>query len=308
MDYFWLILGLITLVVGGEFLVKGAVSIALKFNISTLVVGMTIVSFGTSAPELIVSLKAALKGHPDLAIGNIMGSNIANISLVLGITALIFPIAVNRNSLRIDWPMMMIASTLFTVFIWDLKIKMWEGAILFSILIGFGFWLIQKSRKEGMKTAAESDEFLEEKSESNILLNLLFIAMGCAGLAYGADWLVTGAVGIAETFGVSERIIGLTVVAFGTSVPELVTSSVAAFRKETDISIGNLIGSNIFNIYGILGITAMVTEIPINPDILSSDLLWMLGISLLVFPIMLIKHKVMRTEGFLLFAFYVIYI
>jgi len=309
MTYFWLILGLATLIVGGEFLVKGAVGIAKKFHISTLVIGMTIISFGTSAPELIVSIKAALSGNPEIAIGNVIGSNIANIALVLGITVLIFPIVVDRNSKIIDWPMMMLSSILFYLFALDNIIEFWEGAVLFIILLSFTSYLILNSRKKTKKAIAEEEKEIEVRAKKvNIGLSILFTCLGLVGLFFGAGWLLEGAVQIATDWGMSKSVIGITIVAFGTSVPELVTSGVAAFRKETDISIGNLIGSNIFNVMAVIGITALVKPIGVEDEVIDSDMIWMLCIAALLLPLMLIGKKLSRFKGFILFATYVIYI
>lgn len=313
MMYILLILGLATLIVGGEFLVRGAVGIAKKAHISTLVIGMTVISFGTSAPELFVSIDSAMDGNPAIAIGNVVGSNIANIALVLGITVLIFPIVAKRNSKIIDWPMMMLSTLLFILFSLDLIIEMWEGAVLFGILLTFTFLLIRNSRRATKKSNAEAEA--EEESEDdgdmkidNIWLSILFLVIGLVGLYFGAGWLVDGAVDIADSAGMEERVIAVTVVAFGTSVPELVTSAVAAFKKETDISIGNLIGSNIFNIMAVIGITAMVKPIEVQQEVLDIDFWWVGGIALAVLPIMVIGKKVGRLKGALLLSTYIIYI
>lgn len=303
-----LIGGFVILLISGEFLVRGATSLALRFNISTLVVGVTVVSFGTSAPELVISLQAALNGHPDIAIGNIVGSNIANLALVLGITATIFHVNVSKNSIRIDWPVMMIASLAFWYFMSDLVIVQWEGLVFTIAIIAFVVWLIRKSRKEEIERAGDQKVFIEQQSHSPVFKIIAFVVLGCAGLALGAKWLVDGAIVIAENIGISERIIGLTVIAFGTSIPELTTSLVATFKKQTDISIGNLIGSNIFNILGIIGVTALVTDIPVLEATLSFDIFWMLGISILVLPFMISSFQVRRIEGVILLALYFTYI
>jgi cation:H+ antiporter len=308
MDYLLLIAGLAILIVGGEVLVKGAVALALKFNISVLVVGMTIVSFGTSAPELLISAKAALQGHPDISIGNVVGSNIANISLILGLTTLIFPIPVSKDSLRIDWPMMMAASILCYVFMLNFELGLTEGVFLVLFLVIFNAGLIIKSRLENRRAASEEDSDLKAESRIKVWKSLLMIAIGVGGLMLGSEWFLTGTIGISRSFGISERIIALSVVAFGTSIPELITSVIAAFRKETDISIGNLVGSNLFNILGILGITAIIKPVTINPSILNNDILWMLAISAALLPIMLIGKKIGRLKGLFLFLFYITYI
>lgn len=304
MDYFYFVIGLVLLVGSGEVLVRGAVGISYWFKISPLVVGMTIVSFGTSAPELLVSLQAALGGNPDISIGNVIGSNVANLALVLGLTAIIFPIVVDVNSIKMDWPSMMLATILLFLFIYDNKLERWEGAILFVGLLVFNVYIIRKSRKQ---TKSESvDE--QNVGKSAVWLNVILIVAGSVGLVFGSDLFVDGAVGIAKRFGVSDLVIGTTVVAFGTSVPELITSTIAAFRKQTDISIGNLIGSNLFNIAAILGITSLVTDIPVNEKVVSFDIWWVLGISALVLPMMLLRRKITRIKGLILVSCYVVYI
>lgn len=309
MNYLILILGLITLIIGGEFLVKGAVGIAKKAHISSLVIGMTVISFGTSAPELVVSIKAALSNSPEIAIGNVIGSNIANIGLVLGITVLIFPIIVDKNSKIIDWPMMMMASLLFFLFAHDNLIQQWEGIVLFGILVSFTTYLIVSSRKKTKKELAAQEDILKETAKTvHPLLSVGYVLLGLVGLFFGAGWLLDSAVSIATDLGMSKSVIGVTIVAFATSVPELVTSAVAAFKKETDISIGNLIGSNLFNIMAVIGITAIIKPIPVEQSVLDSDFFWMLAIALALLPIMLIGKKINRFKGALLLSSYVAYI
>lgn len=303
-----LIVGLIFLIGGGELMVRGSIGIALKFKISALVVGMTVVAFGTSMPELLVSLNAVLADLHDISTGNVIGSNICNIGLVLGLTALVFPIAINKNSIRIDWPMMMTASIVLYLFMRDLLLIWWEGLIFVFTLIIFGTWLIRKSRKEGLQDASEEDEAMKKSSKLPLWLSMLFVLAGILALFFGSDWFVQGATDIARLLNVSERVIGLSLVALGTSIPEIITSLVAAFRKETDISIGNILGSNIFNILGILGITSIVKPIQINPDILYVDTWWMLGLAFIILPIMLLRKKMGRVEGFILLTIYSSYI
>lgn len=298
-----LILGLITLVIGGELLVKGAVTIAFNFKISPLVIGMTVVSFGTSAPELLVSLQSALNGNPEIAIGNVVGSNIANLALVLSSTVLIFPIIAERQTKIIDWPMMMLATFLFVIFSLDNKIVRWEGIVLLSILLIFTVLLVIKSRKEN-RFIDSSD--LETKGSSIIGVGLLIL--GLFGLYFGSEWFVDGAVSIAKHFNMSNRVIGVTVVAFGTSAPELVASTVAAYRKQTDISVGNLIGSNIFNIMAVLGITSIVTPIKVDNSVLTFDMFWVVGVALFMLPILFIGKKIGRLKGLLLLSIYILYI
>jgi len=303
MDFFWLVLGLVILIFSGDYLVKGAVGVAEKFKISPLVIGMTVVSFGTSAPELFVSIKAAWEGSPDLAIGNVIGSNIANIALLLSITVLIFPIIVDRNSKIIDWPMMMFSSILFYVFSLDNVISTIEGVAMVSILLVFTILLIRNSRKLNL----DLDEVIDG-TPSNMGLTVLYLIGGLVGLKFGADWFVEGAKGVAKSFGMTDKVIGVTIVAFGTSVPELVASGVAAYRRQTDISLGNLVGSNIFNILIVLGITSIITPIQVAESVMVFDMYWMLGIALALYPMMFIGKKMGRIHGLILLSAYITYI
>ena len=303
MSYLLILLGLVALFFGGDYLVKGAVGLAKKFNVSTLVIGLTVVSIGTSAPELLVSLKAALTGVPDIAIGNVVGSNIANLALVLGISALIFPFAVSRNVARIDIPVMLVATLLFWYFISDLLLSWQEGLILVVLLIFYTIFLFINSKRQ-----EKTEEEKEEANKQSFFASLGFVIAGSVALVFGADWLVTGASEVARELGVSDHIIGVTIVAFGTSVPELVTSITAAIRKETDISIGNLVGSNIFNICAILGITSLVTEIPVNPIVLKMDIFWVFGISLMILPFVLHKFKIHRFKAAIFLVSYFVYL
>lgn len=310
MDILFLILGLAVLIIGGEFLVKGAVGISSAFKVSPLIIGMTVVSFGTSAPELLVSLQSALDGNPGIAIGNVVGSNIANIALVLGITVLIFPIVAEKQTKRIDYPMMLLSSILFYFFALDGIIVFWEGAILFGILISFIISMIYKSRKENKKNV--SSDLDEEDLKLPMWKSLVFLLIGLAGLYFGSEWFVNGAVGIADTLlegnPDKESIIGVTVVAFGTSAPELVASCVAAYRKQTDISVGNLVGSNIFNIFAVIGITSMVTPINVSQEVMSFDIFWMLGIAVLLGLMLWIGNKIGRIKGAILLITYISYV
>ncbi|PCH70069.1 MAG: sodium:calcium antiporter [Bacteroidales bacterium] len=305
MDYLYLFIGFVILLYSGDLLVKGGVALSSHFKISTLVVGVTVVSFGTSAPELFVSLDAALHGSPDIAIGNIIGSNIANIALVLGFTAILMPLPVRSNSIKFDWPFMMGASILFYLFILNQQLEYYEGIIFVILLIVFMVWTIWKSRKESRNLSAEF-----ESAKYSIIIAVLLIVAASVGLYFGANLLVDSAKNIALEFGVSERVVALTLVAFGTSVPELATSAVAAYKKEMDISIGNIIGSNIFNILGVLGVTSILKNIFISQPIISFDILIMLGVSFLLFLLILPLHKgkLHRWKGFLLLSVYLIYI
>lgn len=310
MDYLYLILGLLVLIFGGDFLVKGAVGFSNKFKISPLIIGMTVVAFGTSAPELLVSIQSALGGKPGIAIGNVIGSNIANIALVLGITALIFPIIIDKHTKIVDYPMMILASVLFFILGMDGQFGLIDGIILFSILILFIVGLILHSRKNIL----DVDEGLDEVKDENLPVwkSSLILLAGCLGLYFGSEWFIEGAVGIAnkllEGNPNKHAIIGVTVVAFGTSAPELVASGVAAYKKQTDISVGNLIGSNIFNIFAVIGITSIIQPIKISQQVMKSDVLWMLGVAVLLGFILYFGKKIGRLKGTILFLTYIIYI
>lgn len=314
MDYLYLILGLVVLIVGGEFLVKGAVGCSSAFKISPLVIGMTVVSFGTSAPELLVSLQSALDGNPGIAIGNVVGSNIANIALVLGITVLIFPIIAERQTKFIDYPMMLLASILFFLFGMDNVIEVYEGIILFAILVFFTTYLVVNSRKKTKKKKKEQEDDGEfaDALKYPIWKSLIFLLIGLVALYFGSKWFVSGAVGIAEVLlegnPDKDSIIGVTVVALGTSAPELVASIVAAVRKQSDISVGNLIGSNIFNIFAVIGITAIIKPIEVSEQVMNFDMLWMLGIAFAMIPILLFGKRIGRLKGVLLFMTYAAYV
>ncbi|MFQ3214020.1 MAG: cation:H+ antiporter [Marivirga sp.] len=304
-----LIVGLITLIIGGDLLVRGASRIALRFKISPLVVGLTIVAFGTSAPELLISIQAALTGSPDITMGNVIGSNICNLALVLGITALIAPIHVNSDSIKIDWPMTMGSSLLLYFVVREGFVNSYEGIFFLIILVLYLVFIIRRSRKNNTSIESlgiEVDD-VPEASKTGIYKEVGLIAIGGIGLYFGSDWFVNSAKDMAIYLGVSERIVGITVVALGTSLPELVTSIVAAFKKETDLALGNLMGSNIFNILSILGITSLIEEIHVSPIILNSDMIWMLAITLVLFPFMAINKKIDRYEGLILLGVYIFY-
>lgn len=313
MDYLILLLGLGVLIIGGEYLVKGAVGCSTAFKISPLVIGMTVVSFGTSAPELLVSIQSAWDGNPGIAIGNVVGSNIANIALVLGVTVLIFPLIVERQTKVLNYPVMLGATLMFYVCALDNIIEWWEGAILFTILIGFTIYLITSSRKKTKKAIAEeTTNDAKETKSIPFWKSGIFLLVGLVGLFFGSGWFVDGAVGIAETVLAGnpdkDSIIGVTVVALGTSAPELVASTVAAFRKQTDISVGNLIGSNIFNVFAVIGITAMVKPIEVTNSVLDFDMYWMLGITLLLFLLIWIGKRIGRIKGTILLLSYIAYV
>ena len=303
MSVLWVSLGFILLVIGGEYLVRSSVALSFKFNISKMVIGMTVVSFATSAPELLVSLNAALSGSPAIAINNVVGSNIANIGLVLGITAMVGAIAVDRSFYRLNWPVMMIFSFALYFFLKnDGVLSTLEGATLFAGLIIFLYVLIKSSKKNTV--VEEVDDALAVVSNFKITLWLL---MGGTALYFGSEWLVDGSKEIARSVGVSEAVIGISLIAIGTSVPELAASVIAAAKQEKAISLGNLIGSNIFNIASVLGLTSLVKPIPVTePQILSNDIFWMIGISAVLIPLIFLPKRlqISRAKGFfLVFAY-----
>ncbi len=280
-DILLIIGGLVLLILGGNWLLKAAVALSLRLSIPKIVIGMTVVSFATSAPELIVSVNAALEGFPDLALGNVVGSNIANLGLVLGITVILSKIDVKKSFYTTDWPVMMLASLLFFVFIYfDGELQRWEGLAMVVLLFFFLVYLLRFQ-----KTAVE-DELPEDDVPLPLFKTILYLGLGGVALWGGSEWLISGAVGLAKSYGVSERVIAITVVSIGTSIPELAASVIAVLKKEKAISLGNLIGSNIFNLLAVLGITAMITPITVmDQGLLTSDIFWMLGISFLILPL-----------------------
>ena len=304
-EVFILCLGLVILLIGGEALVRGAVGIASRLGIPPLIIGLTVVSFGTSAPELLVSVQAALNGSPELALGNVTGSNLVNISLVLGITILIFPVTVAKETKKIHWPMLMLASLLMILFLSDGVFGRADGVTCLCILISYVVYMLVKARKKGKARPVDPEGTLNSMS---ILSASLFLLIGIIGLAFGADKTVEGAIALATRYGVSEKIIGLTVVAFGTSLPELVASIMAALRKNPDISVGNLIGSNIFNILLILGVTSLVKPILLDFEGFQQDLWFMFGITALLLPLMIWGTKLGRWQGSVLLAAYISYV
>jgi len=307
MSLLFVLLGFVLLVLGGELLVKASVGLSFKFNISKAVIGMTVVSFATSAPELLVSMQAALNGHSDIALGNVIGSNIANIVLVLGVTTLIAPLFVNKYFYKLNWPTMMGFTVLLYWFLYnDMIISQIEGIILMLLLVAFIFVLVKKAKVLGVGIE-EIDEALTESSHFKI--GLWFFIGGLA-LWGGSELLIDGAITMAKDFNISERIISISVVAVGTSIPEMATSIIAAVKKEKSISLGNLIGSNIFNIGSVLGITAIVKPIPLfDQKLLSNDMLWLLCFSILLLPLVFLpkSFKISRYKGAFLLITYMLF-
>ncbi len=302
----YVIIGLLLLVLGGEFLVRSSVGLSFKLNISKMVIGMTVVSFATSAPELLVSLQAALDGSPAIAINNVIGSNIANIGLVLGITAIIGPIAVSKDFYKLNWPVMMLFSLVLYYFLKnDNLLSQTEGFILVFSLVIFLIVLIRSAKEN--KEEEGDDEVDDKLATVGYGKIFLWLSIGGVSLYFGSEFLVDGAKSLAKSYGVSEGVISITMIAIGTSVPELAASVIAAIKGEKAISLGNLIGSNIFNIASVLGLTSLVKEIPVTePQMLSRDIFWMLGFAFIILPMVFVLKKLVlsRIEGVLLFLGY----
>ncbi|MGX1929597.1 calcium/sodium antiporter [Flagellimonas sp. 2504JD4-2] len=302
----FIVLGLILLILGGNWLLKSAVDLSLRLSIPKIVIGMTVVSFATSAPELIVSIKAALDGFPDLALGNVVGSNIANLGLVLAITVLMGSINVRKSFYTTDWPVMMVASLLFVGFIYfDGVLQQYEGIILVVFLFLFLVFLLR------FQKTAVVDEMPEDDVLLPIYQTALYLGIGGTALWGGSELLIDGAVGMASTFGVSDRVIGITIVSVGTSIPELAASIIAVLKKEKAISLGNLIGSNIFNLLAVLGITSIITPIKVvDQGLLTSDIFWMLGISFLILPLVFFPRglRLGWRDGIVLLGCYALFV
>ena len=310
MDSILFILSFVMLFLGGEFLVKSSVAIALKMRISTLVVGMTVVSFATSAPELFVSIKSALDGVTDITFGSVIGSNIANITLVLGLTAMVFQIKITKQTYLLNYPVMLFTSVLFgVVLFFTNQISQLTGFVFISLLLLFVFILIKRSRKENVQLSVEEKEEYKSSVKTPVYLSVIYMIAGVLLLAFGSEFLVNGVGRIAESFDISERVISVSLVALGTSIPELATSLVAAFRKESNLAIGNLIGSNIFNVLAVLGITSIITPIQLSDSPIMIDYLWMMSSIILlgVFIYILSKKILTRIEGTCMFLFYIIF-
>ncbi len=310
MSVLFIFLGLVFLVVGGNFLVRSSVALSFRFHISKMVIGLTVVSFATSAPELLVSIQAALDGFSDISLGNVIGSNIANIGLVLGVTAIIAPLTIDQDFYKFNWPVMMLLSVaLYFILSSGRVISRVEGFALLSILVIYLYLLLRRPRKT-RKTAVHVvlDEALVTVSSFKIIVWFL---IGGVALFFGSQLLVTGAVDLATIMGISERVIAVTMIAVGTSIPELAASVIAALKKEKAISLGNLIGSNIFNIASVLGITAIIQPILVKSEaVLSSDIFWMLGFSAVLIPLAFLpkKWEIGRIKGIVIVVAYALFI
>ncbi|MBC8619896.1 calcium/sodium antiporter [Parabacteroides faecis] len=300
-----LILSLFALYIGAGWLVKGSTELALKARISNLVIGLTIVAFGTSAPELVVSLNASLSGQGDIAVGNIIGSNIFNIAVILGISAAIHPLQAKRQLTRLDIPILIVATVVFTLLFWNGTLNRLEGCLFLAGIIIYTVFSLYYSRKHEKKIEEQTGEL--EKQPEPWYKDVLYIGGGLVILIFASNLLVDNAVSIAQELGVSEAVIGLTIVAAGTSLPELATSVVSALKKNPDIAIGNIVGSNLFNILAIAGTSSVVNPI-VAKNVNYVDLLVMLGLSLLLLPLAKSGQKISRTEGWALIVMYLCYL
>ena len=313
------LLGLVLLAGGGEALVRAATTLAQLAGVSPAVIGLTVVAIGTSLPELVVSVVAATGGEPDLAVANVVGSNIFNIAATLGVTALIIPLPVHGSAVKLEWPVMFAASFLCLLLARDGRIDQLEGGFFLVSLLLFIVYTVRLARTDVGKVEARQladqvesrDIDVGEKPERNtrkLLVTLAVLAVGIGALVAGGRLLVDGAIGLARIAGLSERVIGLTIVAGGTGAPELATSLMAAFRKRTDVAVANMIGSNVFNVLGILGVTAMIAPIPVAPALVQSDMWWMIGTSLLLLPVLRSQARISRGEGAVLLGVYLTYL
>lgn len=310
MNFIYIIIGLVLLVLGGNWLLKSAIGLSLKFNISKIIVGLTVVSFATSAPEMIVSVKSALAGYSDIALGNVVGSNIANIGLVLGVVLLINAIQLENSFLKADWPITMITTILLFVFlVIDGVLSRIEGFVFVGVLIVYLLYLIKTNTK--IEEEDELQNNIESAGKLSYQMIVIYLLIGGFGLWLGSELLVNGAVNLAENLGVSERVIAVTVVSIGTSIPELASSIIASVKKESAISIGNIIGSNIFNILSVLGITVIIKPIEkIDVRILEQDIYWMLGFVFVLLPLAFLpkRNSLSFKEGVLLLLMYSIFV
>lgn len=309
--YILFVVGFYLLIKGADLLVDGSASIAYKLKISSIVIGLTIVAFGTSAPELVVNIFASLNGNTDIAIGNILGSNIVNILLILGISAIIYPLKTKENTVWKEIPLSLLAAILLGVMVNDYRIDgiSFSGLTRIDGIVLISFFVIFLYYTFGIAKIKENFDEEVEINNYSYLKSGIFIFLGIAGLVLGGKWIVDGATQIAQLFGVSQSLIGLTVVAIGTSLPELATSAVAAYKKHTDIAIGNVVGSNIFNIFWILGISSIINPLPFSQTF-NFDIIVTILASAILFFIMFIgkKHTVTKWEGFGMVSLYVFYL
>ncbi|PCJ80143.1 MAG: hypothetical protein COA49_09155 [Bacteroidetes bacterium] len=308
--YALLLFGLVLLVLGGETLVRNSSGLAIKAKIPALIVGLTIVAIGTSSPELFASMQAAWHGSAGIAVGNVVGSNIANLCLALGLTALVRPLKVDKQVLKLDWPILVVVTLLFGTLALDGVYSRLDGVIF---LLGMTIYMViqvkrsRRIKRNSVSAPINMEEFNQFANKKYSIL-LFWIVVGCILLYYGAGIFVDGAAKMAQGFGISEHVIGVTIVAFGTSVPEIVASVTAALKGQSDLGIGSLIGSNIMNILLVLGVSSTIVEIGIEPDMIAYDFWWMLGTTALLYPILTIGKKINRLHGAIYLTCYVVYI
>lgn len=312
MDKVWLLLpGLALLILGGEWLVRGASRLALALNIPKVIIGLTVVAFGTSAPELAVSVLSSYQGLPDISVGNVVGSNIVNILLILGLSAVVAPLRVSQRLVRTEVPLMIATALLFLALAYDGRLARGEGLLLLVAFTAYLIWMAHAARQDSsLKESLSVENVPVPHGVVGYLRPVVLIVAGLAGLAAGSNWLIAGAVALTRAMGISELVVGLTVVAIGTSLPELVTSVVASLRNERDISVGNVVGSNIFNILLIIGASAAIAPsgLSVAPGVLRFDAPVMIAVSLACLPIFFTDFQIKRWEGALFMAYYLFYV
>lgn len=308
-----IIVGILLLIAGGESLLRGAVGLATLCRLTPAVIGLTVVAAGTSVPELAVSGIAVAQGQPDIAVANVVGSNIFNITIIIGLCAVIRPLVITGNTIKLEYPVLVLVTLLCLVIAQDGVINGLDAALCLAIYVGFTAYLVSLVRRqvtatEAQELKAEVTELTPDEKQPRAWVSIGLLVAGILLLTAGAHATVTGAVGLARLLGWSERIIGLTIVSAGTGLPEVVASLVSSVRGRSDIAIGNVIGSNLFNILGTLGLCALVAPLPVSPALIASDNWWMLGLTLLLFPLMFTKQRINRWEGGVLLAAYMVYI
>lgn len=309
----FVVIGMLLLVAGGEMLLRGAVGLATLLRLTPAVIGLTVVAAGTSIPELAVSGLAAIQGQADIAVANVIGSNIFNMTVIIGLCALLKPVPITGNTIKLEYPVLVLVTLLCVVVCQDEQVNRLDAALFLAVYVGFTAYLVRLVRRqvtaeEDEELGAEVKELLINRDQPRLGVSLLLVAAGVALLGAGAHFTVHGAVQLARLMGWSERLIGLTIVSAGTGLPEVVASLVSTIRGRSDVAIGNVIGSNLFNILGILGLSALAAPLSVQPALLASDVWWMLGVTLGLFPFMLTGHRFNRVEGFLLLAVYAAYL